>query len=193
MKRITVFCGSSTGKDPNYAKQATALGQTLAKRNIGLVYGGAQVGLMGAVADGVLAGGGSVTGVIPRFLGSKEIAHDNLTELIFVHTMHERKQRMYEISDGFIALAGGFGTMDELLEMCTWAQLGLHQKPIGLLNTMGFYNHLIGLLDNMVKEGFLKDANRNMILVSADLDDLPSQMEAYKAPHVKKWIGTGEV
>jgi uncharacterized protein (TIGR00730 family) len=182
MKRIAVFCGSSSGKDPIYALHATQLGRTLAERNIGLVYGGALVGLMGLVADAALETGGEVTGVIPEFLGSKEIAHEGLSKLIVVGTMHERKQRMYELSDGFIALPGGFGTMDELLEMCTWSQLGLHQKPIGLLNTNGYYDHLIRLTEHMVKEGFLKDVNRKMILVSGEIKDLLERMEACVRP-----------
>jgi uncharacterized protein (TIGR00730 family) len=177
MKTITVFCGSSTGRDPIYASEAYRLGKILARKNIHLVYGGAQVGLMGAVADGALSEGGKVTGVIPRFLGSGEIAHAGLTELLFVETMHERKQRMYEISDGFIALPGGLGTMEEFWEMCTWAQLGLHRKPIGLLNVLGFYDHLVALLKHMVEQGLLKEDNRRLILVSSDIEDLLGQME----------------
>ena len=177
MKTITVFCGSSSGRNPEYAFEAHRLGEILAGKNIHLVYGGAQVGLMGAVADGALSKGGKVTGVIPRFLGSREIAHTGLSELLFVETMHDRKRRMYELSDGFIALPGGLGTMEEFWEMCTWAQLGLHRKPIGLLNVLGFYDHLVALLNHMVKEGLLKENNRKIILVSADMEDLLGQME----------------
>src|SRR4030095_3484794 len=139
MKRITVFCGSSLGNGTNFRTQATLLGQVLAKRNIELVYGGANVGLMGAVADGVLSEGGKVIGVLPNFLKSKEIAHEQLTELILVDSMHERKTKMNELCDGVIALPGGFGTLEEFFEMLTWAQLGLHKKPIAILNIDGFY------------------------------------------------------
>lgn len=188
MKSITVFCGSSLGTDEAFKKEAILLGETLAKQNIGLVYGGAKVGIMGAVADGVLQAGGNVIGVIPQFLRTKEVAHDNLTELIMVKTMHERKTKMYELSNGIIALPGGFGTMEELFEMLTWAQLGLHQKPIGLLNTNGFYNDLIRLIENMVEKGFLKQVNLEMLIVSDTVNDLLIKMKNYKAPEVQKWI-----
>jgi uncharacterized protein (TIGR00730 family) len=145
MKRITVFCGSSSGTEEIYTTQATLLGETLAIRNIELVYGGAKVGLMGAVADGVLNQGGKVIGVLPNFLGAKEIAHPKLTELILVATMHERKTKMNDLCDGVIVLPGGFGTLDELFEMLTWAQLGLHKKPIAILNVDGYYDALIFL------------------------------------------------
>lgn len=188
MKRITVFCGSSIGTDEAFKKDAILLGETLAKQNIGLVYGGAKVGIMGAVADGVLNAGGKVIGVIPQFLRTKEVAHDNLTELIMVKTMHERKTKMHELCDGVIALPGGFGTMEELFEMLTWAQLGLHQKPIGLLNTNGFYNDLIQLVKQMVAKGFLKQINQDMLIVSNNVNELLTQMSNYKAPDVDKWI-----
>jgi uncharacterized protein (TIGR00730 family) len=188
MKSITVFCGSSLGTDEAFKKEAILLGETLAKQNIGLVYGGAKVGIMGAVADGVLQAGGNVIGVIPQFLRTKEVAHDGLTELIMVKTMHERKTKMYELSNGIIALPGGFGTMEELFEMLTWAQLGLHQKPIGLLNTNSFYNDLIHLIENMVDKGFLKQVNLEMLLVSDNVNDLLIKMNNYKAPTVQKWI-----
>ena len=154
MKRITVFCGSSVGTDSIYKTQAKIVGEALAKNNIELVYGGAKIGLMGAVADGVLSKGGKVTGVLPNFLRSKEIAHEQLTNLILVDTMHERKTRMNELCDGVIALPGGFGTLEELFEMLTWAQLGLHKKPIGILNIDGFYDTLIDLIQTMVSKGF---------------------------------------
>lgn len=188
MKRITVFCGSSAGADEIYKSQATVLGQTLAKHNIELVYGGANVGLMGAVANGVLNNGGKVIGVLPNFLKSKEIAHDHLTQLILVETMHERKTKMNELCDGVIALAGGFGTLEELFEMLTWAQLGLHKKPIAILNTNGFYNPLIALIQTMVDKGFLKEVNQQMLLVSNDIDELLDKMQSYVAPAVGKWI-----
>ncbi|MGC9375792.1 MAG: TIGR00730 family Rossman fold protein [Bacteroidales bacterium] len=188
MKAIAVFCGSSTGNNRNYKKQAILLGQMLAKKNIDLVYGGAKVGLMGAIAEGALNDGGKVIGVLPTFLKSKEIAHSELTELILVESMHERKNLMHEMSDGVIALPGGFGTMEELFEMLTWSQLGLHEKPIGILNIDGFYNALISLLDNMVEKGLLKPKNREMLLIDDNINSLLSQMEKYVAPYVPKWI-----
>ena len=188
MKRITVFCGSSPGNEGNYKTQATLLGQTLAKQNIELVYGGARIGLMGAVADGALSAGGKVIGVLPNFLRSKEIAHEQLTELILVNSMHERKSKMNELCDGVIALPGGFGTLEEFFEMLTWAQLGLHKKPIGILNVNGFYDALIILVQTMVDKGFLKEVNQSMILVSDSVDGLLDKMKNYVAPTVGKWI-----
>jgi hypothetical protein len=188
MKRITVFCGSSQGNDEIYKLQATLLGQTLAKQNIELVYGGANVGLMGAVADGVLSEGGKVIGVLPDFLRSKEIAHKGLTELIFVESMHERKNKMNDLCDGVIALPGGFGTLEEFFEMLTWAQLGLHKKPIAILNIEGFYDDLLNLVQKMVDKGFLKEVNQKMLLVSNNIDDLINEMRNYVAPTVGKWI-----
>jgi uncharacterized protein (TIGR00730 family) len=188
MKNITVFCGSSRGYESNFLVQSHLLGQTLAKRNIGLVYGGAKIGLMGAVADGALSEGGKVIGVLPNFLRSKEIAHEGLTELILVESMHERKLEMHELSDGVIALPGGFGTLEELFEMLTWAQLGLHKKPIGILNIDGFYDSLNIMIQTMVDKGFLKVMNQQMLLVSDNIDDLLDKMNNYVAPIVGKWI-----
>jgi len=185
---VTVFCGSSSGTDEIYKSQATLLGQTLAKQNIELVYGGANVGLMGSVADGVLSNGGKVIGVLPNFLKSKEIAHQHLTELILVETMHERKTKMNELCDGVIALPGGFGTLEEFFEMLTWAQLGLHKKPIAILNIDGFYDSLTILVQTMVDKGFLKEVNQQMLLVSDNIDELLEKMENYVAPTVGKWI-----
>lgn len=193
MKSITVFCGSSFGSEDIYKEQAALLGQTLAKNNIQLIYGGANVGLMGAVADGALAGDGKVLGVLPYFLQSKEIAHNQLTELILVETMHERKTKMNELCDGVIVLPGGYGTLEEFFEMITWAQLGLHQKPIGILNIDGFYDDLINLVQNMVEKGFLKQINRDMLLISNNIDELLEMMRNYKAPRVGKWISKDEV
>ncbi|MBS1746632.1 MAG: TIGR00730 family Rossman fold protein [Bacteroidetes bacterium] len=193
MKRIAVFCGSSAGSDSIYATQANLLGQALAKRNIELVYGGAVVGLMGAVANGVLTNDGKAIGVIPVFLKEKEIAHKHLSELIQVENMHERKMKMSELCDGVIALPGGFGTLDEFFEMLTWAQLGLHQKPIAILNTGGFYDALFDLIQNMVDKGFVKPINQQMIIVSDDIDVLLEKMEQYVAPSVGKWIREAEV
>lgn len=188
MNRITVFCGSSFGTDEIYKEQAVLLGKTLAKQNIGLVYGGANVGLMGAVADGALSENGTVIGVLPNFLRSKEIAHLGLTELILVESMHERKTKMNDLCDGVIALPGGFGTLEELFEMLTWAQLGLHKKPIAILNINGFYDSLIELTKVMVEKGLLKDVNQEMLLVSDKIDDLLEKMKNYTPPAVGKWI-----
>lgn len=193
MKRITVFCASSFGTEKIYEEQASALGKTLAEQNIELVYGGANVGLMGAVADGALNAGGKVIGVLPNFLRSKEIAHLGLTELILVESMHERKTKMNDLCDGVIALPGGFGTLEELFEMLTWAQLGLHKKPIAILNVNGFYDSLIALLQTMTEKGLLKEVNQKMLLVSNTIDDLLYQMKNYVAPTVGKWIDKKEL
>lgn len=193
MKRITVFCASSFGTEKIYEEQAIALGKTLAEQNIELVYGGANVGLMGAVADGALNAGGKVIGVLPNFLRSKEIAHLGLTELILVESMHERKTKMNDLCDGVIALPGGFGTLEELFEMLTWAQLGLHKKPIAILNVNGFYDSLIALLQTMTEKGLLKEVNQKILLVSDTIDDLLYQMKNYVAPTVGKWIDKKEL
>ncbi|PIF44534.1 hypothetical protein CLU96_1510 [Chryseobacterium sp. 52] len=193
MKSITVFCGSSSGTDDIFKDQAFLLGQTLAKQNIQLIYGGADVGLMGAVADGTLREGGKAIGVLPHFLQSKEIAHKNLTELIIVETMHERKTKMNDLCDGVIVLPGGYGTLEEFFEMITWAQLGLHKKPIGILNIDGFYDDLILLVQTMVDKGFLKQVNRDMLLISGNIDELLEKMKNYQAPSVGKWISKDEV
>lgn len=192
MNRIVVYCGSSAGHDPVYMEQATLLGAALAQKNLTLVYGGAKVGLMGAVADGVLNAGGKAIGVLPHFLQQKELAHAGLTELILVDTMHERKTKMNELCDGVIALPGGFGTMEELFEMLTWGQLGLHRKPIGLLNTNGFYDDLMNLARNMSEKGFLTAENRDMLLCSNDITHLLSQLENYEPPARSKWISPAQ-
>jgi len=188
MKRVTVFCGSSSGSDKIFEEQAYLLGKMLAENKIDLVYGGAKVGLMGAVANGVLQNGGKVIGVLPNFLSVKEIAHEELTELILVETMHERKTKMNELSDGVIALPGGFGTLEELFEMVTWAQLGLHKKPVAILNTNGFYNSLIEMIQKMVVEGFLKEVNQQMLLTSDNISGVLEKMKNYQPPVVAKWI-----
>lgn len=193
MKSITVFCGSSFGTDDIFREQAFLLGETLAKQHIQLIYGGADTGLMGAVADGTLNAGGKVTGILPHFLQSKEIAHKNLTELIIVETMHERKTKMNDLCEGVIVLPGGYGTLEEFFEMITWAQLGLHKKPIGILNIDGFYDDLIRLVQTMVDKGFLKLVNRDMLLISEDIDELLEKMRNYEAPTVGKWISKDEV
>ncbi|WP_291912556.1 TIGR00730 family Rossman fold protein [Chitinophaga sp. CB10] len=188
MKRIAVYCGSSMGNEDIYKEQAMLLGATLAKKGIGLVYGGARVGLMGAVADGALSGGGEVIGVLPHFLQQKELAHTGLTSLLLTDTMHERKAKMNELCDGVIALPGGFGTMEELFEMLTWGQLGLHRKPVGLLNSGGFYDTLIALTEHMTSKGFLSSPNKNMLLHSPDINQLIAKMEQYQPAAGPKWI-----
>lgn len=193
MKRVTVFCGSNMGSDKNFQSQATFVGKTLAKNQIEVVYGGAKVGLMGALADGALSEGGRVIGILPKFLSLKEIVHDGLTELIMVETMHKRKTMMNELCDGVIALPGGFGTLEELFEMTTWAQLGLHKKPIAILNTNGFYDALIVMIQTMVDNGFLKAENQKMILISDNIEDLLQKMKDYVAPNVNKWISKEEI
>ena len=193
MKSVTVFCGSSAGSDDIYVREAALLGKTLAEKKIRLIYGGAKVGLMGSVADAALDAGGEVVGVLPRFLRSKEIAHEGLTELILVESMHERKTKMHQLSDGVIALPGGFGTLEELFEMLTWAQLGLHKNPIGLLNVNGYYDSLNILVQGMVDKGFLKLANQKMLLSSNNVFHLLEVMNNYVAPVVGKWITDDKV
>jgi uncharacterized protein (TIGR00730 family) len=192
MKRLCVFCGSSTGDAPAYAAAAHALGTTLARRGIGLVYGGASVGLMGAVADAALEAGGEVIGVMPEALAKKELAHAGLTDLRIVGSMHERKALMAELSAGFIALPGGLGTLEELFEVWTWAQLGYHAKPCALLNVAGFYDPLIAFLDGVVAHRFLKPAHRDMLVVAEDSDALLDRLAAYRPPDVGKWIGPAD-
>lgn len=193
MNRVCVFCGSSFGTEKIFEEQAFLLGQALAERNITLVYGGANIGLMGVTANSVLQHQGKVIGVLPHFLKDKEIEHAGLSELIMVDTMHQRKMTMNELSDGVITLPGGFGTMEEFFEMLTWAQLGLHRKPIGILNIAGFYNELLSLMQSMVDKGFLKELNQRMLLVSDNINDLLQQMDSYQAPSVGQWITPDKV
>ena len=188
MKRITIYCGANVGSEQVFEQQAYLVGKTLAQQNIGVVFGGGKVGLMGAVANGAMQNGGEVIGVIPNFLSTKEIAHDGITEMIKVETMHQRKTLLNELSDAMIALPGGFGTMEELFEMLTWAQLGLHKKPIALLNTNGFYDALLALIQTMVDKQFLKKEYQQMLLHSDNITDLLEKIKNYKAPQVEKWI-----
>lgn len=171
IRRVAVYCGSSSGNDPAYHAEAIALGMALASAGLGLVYGGASVGLMGAVADAALAGGAEVIGVLPENLADREIAHRGLTRLESVPTMHHRKARMIELADAFIALPGGYGTIEEILEAVTWAQLRIHAKPCILINTAGFWNGLVGQLDAMVAAGFLKPHNRALLRAAASADE----------------------
>ncbi len=168
------------------------MGRALVRRGVGLVYGGGCIGLMGELADAVMAGGGDVTGVIPQALVAREVAHHGVTELLIVRSMHDRKARMADLSDGFIALPGGFGTFEEFCEVLTWAQLGLHQKPCGILNVEGYYDPLLALFDRSVKEGFLHPINRQLVLQSADADALLDMLFAYEAPAIVKWIDSEE-
>ncbi|MFA7617148.1 MAG: TIGR00730 family Rossman fold protein [Moheibacter sp.] len=184
MKNICVFCASGIGKDPMYGTAAFELGSKLAEIEIGVVYGGAKVGVMGRLAEGVLSKNGKIVGIIPDFLKKKEIAHQGLTELVTVSSMHERKALMQEKSDGFIALPGGFGTMEELFEILTWGQLGLHRKPIGILNVNGYYDSLIELIDRMVTEELLRDDFKKMLLISDSIDELIQMMKSYILPFV---------
>lgn len=188
LKSICVFCGSSEGNDKAIVDVALELGTTMAQRDITLVYGAAKIGIMGKVAQGALDNGGNVIGVIPEFLKLKEVVHLGLTELIVNDTMHERKMKMQEISDGFITLPGGFGTFEELFEIITWAQLGLHRKPIGLLNINGFYDDLIAMLKTMVAKGFLKQENLELLLVDTSVDGLLTQMQEFKPHPVPNWL-----
>ncbi|KAA6440280.1 TIGR00730 family Rossman fold protein [Dyadobacter flavalbus] len=180
MQSIVVYCGSNHGNKPVYAESAYALGEELARRNIKLVYGGGNMGLMGRVADGAMVNNGSVTGIIPNFLAKLEVAHKTLTELHFVDTMHERKAKMVSLSDGVIALPGGYGTFDELFEILTWSQLRIFNGPVGLLNINGYYDLLLLQLDKMVEEGFLHAANRDLLVVAADPVTLLEKMEAFR-------------
>ncbi len=189
MKHVCVYCGSSPGRLPAYAVAARALGQALLARGLGLVYGGASIGLMGMVADTVLAGGGRVVGVIPQALARKEVAHAGLTELIVTASMHERKTRMAELSDGFIALPGGIGTFEELFEIWTWAQLGMHAKPVGLLNVAGYYDALITFLDHAAQEQFMKSAQRELLMVESDPATLLARFASHKALVRQQWLG----
>lgn len=188
MKSIAVFCGSSSGSKDYYYEQAFNLGKKLAHLEIDMIYGGSNAGLMGAVANGALSEGGKVVGVIPEFLVDKELAHEGLSELILVKSMHERKYKMNELCDGVIALPGGYGTLDELFEMLTWGQLGLHKKPVALYNIHGYYNALINLVQHMVSSGFLKESNQKMLLINEDPDTLLKEMNEYVAPEVEKWL-----
>ncbi|MEZ4947820.1 MAG: TIGR00730 family Rossman fold protein [Saprospiraceae bacterium] len=189
MQSICVFCGANKGRGADFENITIQLGESIATRGWELVYGAGNVGLMGILANSVLAGGGQVTGVIPDFLKQMEVCHQGLTELIVVETMHKRKEIMAMRSDGFFVLPGGFGTLDEFFEILTWKQLRLHQKPVGLLNYKGYYDHLIQHLDVMVDNGFLHPDNRDLVIVDTDFESLLNKMEAYKTPEVPdKWL-----
>ena len=189
MKRICVFCGSKKGDGAEYVRSAGRLGELLAERKLGLVFGGGHIGLMGVLADAVLQAGGEAIGVIPQALVDKELAHPGLSQLHVVASMHERKAVMADLSDAFIALPGGFGTADELFEILTWSQLGLHGKPIGLLNVSGFFDPLLAWLDRTVQEGFLKAKHRRLLLVADDPERLLDLLAGHRrARTTEKWI-----
>ena len=190
LRRICVFCGSNSGARPAYREAARGLGRLLEEREIGVVYGGANVGLMGTVADAALAAGGEVIGVIPQMLVAREIAHPGLSTLEVVGTMTERKLRMAELSDGFISLPGALGTLDELFEVATWAQLGLHPKPNGLLNIAGYYDSLLEFLDHATRERFLRPQHRQLLLAAPDAAELLEQMAAFRMPAEGKWFAS---
>lgn len=193
LNSICVFCGSSEGNDAKIISESFLLGEKLANRKITLVYGAAKIGIMGEVAEGVLQNKGKVIGVIPEFLMLKEVVHRGLDELIITANMHERKMKMQELSDGFITLPGGFGTLEELFEIITWSQLGLHQKPIGLLNINGFYDDLLALLKNMVHKNFLKRENYELLIVEEDIDLLLEKMKSFEPIQTKKWLQPDKV
>ncbi|MBT2572794.1 TIGR00730 family Rossman fold protein [Bacillus sp. ISL-51] len=188
MKTICVFAGSNPGGNEEYKRKATELGAYMAEQGIGLVYGGSRVGLMGAVADALMAGGGKAVGVMPSGLFSGEIVHQNLTELIEVSSMHERKAKMSELADGYIAMPGGFGTYEELFEVLCWAQIGIHQKPIGLYNVNGYFEPMMKMVKYSIQEGFSNDSHLKLIHSSSRPDELIEQMENYSYPILeKKW------
>lgn len=188
MKKVAVFCGSSIGFNEIYRNEAIKLGNHFIEKNIGLVYGGGKIGMMGVLADTILEKNGEVIGVIPGLLRHEEVAHTKITQMIVTKTMSKRKKKISKLVDGYIALPGGFGTMDEIFEALTLGQLGIENKPVGILNTNGFFNHLIKQLDVMVTEGYLKQSNKEMLIISESVPDLISKMFNYKAPEMTKVI-----
>ncbi len=189
MKSILVYCGANEGSNPVYKTTAHLVGKTLAEQQIRVIYGGGSIGLMGAVADGALSSGGDVLGIIPNFIDAWEVGHKALPEMINVETMHERKALMEKVTDGIIALPGGYGTFDELFEMLAWSQLRLHAKPIGLLNTNGFYDHLLLFLDRVVADGFLRQENRDLLLVDEDINGLLAKMQNFQRTNHELYVG----
>ena len=192
MKTICVFCGSNFGARESYAEAARDLARAIAGRGLRLVYGGAKVGLMGALADAALEAGGEVVGVIPEALVAREVAHAGLSEIHAVQSMHERKALMADLSDGFVALPGGAGTLEEAFEIWTWAQLGHHRKPVGILNIDGFYDALVTFIDHQAAERFMRQEHRDMLMVEMQSERLLDRFESYTAPLVEKWIRRGE-
>jgi uncharacterized protein (TIGR00730 family) len=193
IRRLAVFCGSNPGTRPEYVEGARSLGKLLCERGIGVVYGGSSVGLMAALADTMLAERGDIIGVIPRMLVEREVANRALTDLRVVESMHERKALMAELADGFVALPGGIGTLEEFFEIWTWAQLGMHDKPCALLNVAGYFDPLLEFLDRAVAEKFVREVHRKMVIVESDPVALLSRFEAYEPPRVVKWINAGTI
>ena len=193
INKICVYCGSSPGKNPAYSLAAQSLAKAMCERGIGLVYGGAAVGVMGVIANAVLEAGGEAIGVIPRSLAVKEVAHTNLTELHVVASMHERKAMMAELADGFVALPGGWGTLEEIFEILTWAQLGFHDKPCALLNIEGYYDNLFRFLENSFEQEFVNPLYRPMLIEAHESGALLDQFATYRAPQVRKWMGEDEL
>jgi len=193
IRSICIYCGSNPGTRPEFIEQAQRFARMLAKRGIRIVYGGASIGIMGAIADAALAEGGTVIGVIPQSLVDREVAHDGLTQLIVTSSMHERKARMADLSDAFVALPGGIGTLEEIFEIWTWSQLGLHEKPCGLLNIGGYYDSLARFLDETVVNGFLGPGHRSMLLTADTGEGVLSAFEAYEPPSVVKWVEREDV
>jgi uncharacterized protein (TIGR00730 family) len=187
-QRVCVFCGSSRGTNPAFVSAAEELGRELTRRGLGLVFGGGNIGLMGALADATMAAGGHVTGVIPESLMAREVGHLGLSDLRVVKTMHERKALMAELSDGFIALPGGFGTFEEFFEVLTWSQLGLHAKPCGVLNVGGFFDPLLDLLQHAVAQGFIRPAHRELVIVETNGSRLINRLADFEPPMIHKWI-----
>jgi uncharacterized protein (TIGR00730 family) len=188
LNSVCVYCGSNTGSSPLFAETAVSIGTELARANIRVVYGGGRVGLMGIVADAARAADGEVVGIIPAALDRREVAHTGLSELHIVQTMHERKAMMAELSDAFLTLPGGLGTLEELFETLTWSQLGIHQKPVGLINVGGYFDPLLSMLDQFVARGFLRPEHRDLLLEADTLPDMMALMEAWSPPQVEKWF-----
>jgi uncharacterized protein (TIGR00730 family) len=188
LKSVCVYCGSTTGSVPIYAEVAAGVGRALAESGIRVVYGGGRVGLMGIVADAAVAAGGEVVGVIPAALDQREVAHTGLTELHIVETMHQRKAMMAEFSDAFLTLPGGLGTLEELFETLTWSQLGIHRKPVGLINVEAYFDPLLAMLDQFVVRGFLRQEHRDLLLEAQTLPDMIKQLERWTPPQVDKWF-----
>ena len=193
IRRLAIFCGSNPGARPQYVEATRVLGRLLCERGIGIVYGGSSVGLMAALADAMLDDLGDVIGVIPRMLVEREVANRTLTDLRIVDSMHARKAMMAELADGFIALPGGIGTLEEFFEIWTWGQLGMHEKPCGLLNVAGYFDPLLAFLDRAVEEKFVREVHRAMVIVESDPLALLSRFEAYEPPRVVKWINAGTI
>jgi uncharacterized protein (TIGR00730 family) len=193
MKSLVVFCGAGAGNQPEYAQQAYSFGRLLADRGIQLIYGGASIGVMGAVANGCLENGGEVIGIIPDFFMTKEVAHHELSQTIVVKTMHERKLLMYKMADGAVVLPGGFGTMDEFFEVLTWAQLGMHKKPIGILNVLGYYTSLLKFIEQAQKAEFVSPEDRNIVLSAVSPTDLLQKMAEYQATPRKVWVSLDDL